>query len=68
MDAPAWPEVAGRLSRELGEPVRAAGPLTPRRLSRMTWAARSERAGPPHHALPRLSSSASSMRSTSSWV
>jgi hypothetical protein len=44
--APAWAEVAARLSRELGEPVRAAEPLTAPKWSRMTWAARAERAGP----------------------
>jgi hypothetical protein len=46
MQAPTWPEVAARLGRELGEPVQAAEPLTPQKWSRMTWAARAERAGP----------------------
>ncbi len=45
-DAPGWPEIAARLSRELGEPVRMDRPLTPRRRSRMTWAAQARRTGP----------------------
>jgi aminoglycoside phosphotransferase len=44
-DMPGWPEIAARLTRELGEPVRAAQPLTPRKQSRMTWAARAGRTG-----------------------
>jgi hypothetical protein len=42
---PAWREVASLVTRELGEPVDDAEPLTPVRLSRMTWAARARAAG-----------------------
>jgi hypothetical protein len=37
---PAWREVQLLVGRELGERVYGARPLTPVRLSRMTWAAR----------------------------
>jgi aminoglycoside phosphotransferase (APT) family kinase protein len=43
---PAWGEVRMLIARELGEPVSDAGPLTPPRTARMTWAARAQRAGP----------------------
>jgi hypothetical protein len=42
---PAWPEVQLLVARELGEPVDDFRPLTPVRLSRMTWAARARRTG-----------------------
>ena len=42
----AWDEVAARLARVLGEPVRGGRPLTPGWSSRTTWAAHGERAGP----------------------
>ena len=41
----AWDEVAARLARALGEPVRGGLPLTPGWSSRTTWAAHGERAG-----------------------
>jgi aminoglycoside phosphotransferase (APT) family kinase protein len=43
---PAWPEVRLLVGRELGERVDGAGPLTPVRLTRMTWAARGHGTGP----------------------
>jgi hypothetical protein len=42
---PAWREVHMLITRELGEPVSDARPLTPPRTSRMTWAARAQRTG-----------------------
>jgi hypothetical protein len=42
----AWHEIAARLARVLGEPVRGGLPLTPGWSSRTTWAAHGERAGP----------------------
>ena len=42
---PGWPEVHLLVARELGEPVHDARPLSPVRLSRMTWAARARGAG-----------------------
>jgi len=42
---PAWDEIAARLARALGEPVRGGLPLTPGWSSRTTWAAHGERAG-----------------------
>jgi aminoglycoside phosphotransferase (APT) family kinase protein len=42
----AWREVHSLIVGELGEPVSDARPLTPPRTSRMTWAARAQRAGP----------------------
>jgi hypothetical protein len=43
---PAWHEIRMLVARELDDPVRDARPLTPPRTSRMTWAARAQRAGP----------------------
>jgi aminoglycoside phosphotransferase (APT) family kinase protein len=42
----AWREVHSLIAGELGEPVTDVRPLTPPRTSRMTWAARAQRAGP----------------------
>jgi hypothetical protein len=42
----AWDEIAGLLSRALGEPVSGGVPLTPGWRSRTTWAAHGERTGP----------------------
>ena len=42
---PAWGEVQALVARELGEAVHDGQPLTPVRLSRMTWAARAQRTG-----------------------
>jgi hypothetical protein len=42
---PAWREVASLVTWELGEPVDDVEPLTPVRLSRMTWAAQARAAG-----------------------
>jgi aminoglycoside phosphotransferase (APT) family kinase protein len=42
---PDWREVGALIARELGEPVDDVRPLTPVRLSRMTWAARAQRTG-----------------------
>ena len=42
---PGWPEVHLLVARELGEPVHDARPLSPVRLSRMTWAAHARGAG-----------------------
>jgi len=42
---PNWREVQSVVVRELGEPVSDPRPLTPVRLSRMTWAARARRTG-----------------------
>jgi Phosphotransferase enzyme family len=43
---PAWHEIRMLVARELDDPVHDAGPLTPPRTSRMTWAARAQRTGP----------------------
>ena len=43
---PAWREVRMVVARELSEPVDDVRPLTPPRISRMTWAARAQRTGP----------------------
>jgi hypothetical protein len=43
---PAWHEIRMLVARELDDPVHDARPLTPPRTSRMTWAARAQRAGP----------------------
>jgi Ser/Thr protein kinase RdoA (MazF antagonist) len=42
---PGWREVQPQIARELGEPVYDPEPLTPVRLSRMTWAARAQETG-----------------------
>jgi hypothetical protein len=45
-ETPEWLEVQSLISRELGEQVVDAEPLTRPRTSRMTWAARAQRTGP----------------------
>lgn len=42
---PAWREVRLLVARELGERVDGGRPLSPARLSRMTWAARAQGSG-----------------------
>ena len=43
---PGWHEIRMLVARELDDPMLDAGPLTPPRTSRMTWAARAQRTGP----------------------